>query len=293
MKHCLAHWSTDLAGLQRTAAAIAAVDMLAALAERASVLGWSEPTLVAEARLRSKVAVIRWSSASSTPRSCPTISMLHDDRRMLIITGPNMGGKSTYMRQVALIVVLAHIGSFVPAVRAEIGPIDRIFTRIGAADDLAGGRSTFMVEMTETANILHNATAHSLVLMDEIGRGTSTFDGLSLACAVARAHGRADACLYTVRDPLFRAHGAGRGDRGLRQRASGCDRARRFAGVPARRQGRPREPQLRSAGRAAGGRAARDHRRRAPRHGSNWSSRSARNTMPQLTAGGAAIVAAG
>jgi DNA mismatch repair protein MutS len=109
-----------------------------------------------------------------------------DARRMLIVTGPNMGGKSTYMRQAALIAVLAHIGSYVPAKSALLGPIDRVFTRIGAADDLAGGRSTFMVEMTETANILHNATAQSLVLMDEIGRGTSTFDGLSLAWAVAR-----------------------------------------------------------------------------------------------------------
>jgi DNA mismatch repair protein MutS len=105
---------------------------------------------------------------------------------MLIVTGPNMGGKSTYMRQAALIAVLAHIGSYVPAKSALIGPIDRVFTRIGAADDLAGGRSTFMVEMTETASILHNATRESLVLMDEIGRGTSTFDGLSLAWAVAR-----------------------------------------------------------------------------------------------------------
>jgi DNA mismatch repair protein MutS len=110
---------------------------------------------------------------------------MNDQRKMLIITGPNMGGKSTYMRQAALIVLLAQIGSFVPASEAKIGLVDRIFTRIGSSDDLAGGRSTFMVEMTETANILHNASDRSLVLMDEVGRGTSTFDGLSLAWACA------------------------------------------------------------------------------------------------------------
>jgi DNA mismatch repair protein MutS len=112
-------------------------------------------------------------------------TLLDDRRRMLIVTGPNMGGKSTFMRQIALIVLLAYAGSYVPAASAELGPVDRIFSRIGASDDLAGGRSTFMVEMEETANILHNASANSLVLMDEIGRGTSTFDGLSLAWACA------------------------------------------------------------------------------------------------------------
>ncbi len=108
-------------------------------------------------------------------------------RRLLLITGPNMGGKSTYMRQVALLVLMAHVGAFVPARAARLGPVDQIFTRIGAADDLAGGRSTFMVEMTESAAILHNATDYSLVLMDEVGRGTSTFDGLALAWAIAES----------------------------------------------------------------------------------------------------------
>jgi DNA mismatch repair protein MutS len=174
-----------LEGLQRTASAIAQLDVQAALAERASAMDWTEPTLVDESRLLIEggrhPVVERFLQTPFVPNDLT----LHAGRRMLIITGPNMGGKSTYMRQVALIVLLAHLGSFVPALRAEIGPIDRIFTRIGAADDLAGGRSTFMVEMTETANILHNATTHSLVLMDEMGRGTSTFDGLSLARTVA------------------------------------------------------------------------------------------------------------
>src|SRR3984957_4997694 len=175
-----------LPGLQQSADAIATLDALAALAQRAATLDWSEPTLVAEPRLMIEAArhpvVEQFIEAPFVPNDLA----MHQHRRMLIITGPNMGGKSTYMRSIALVVLLAHMGSFVPAARAEIGPVDRIFTRLGAADDLAGGRSTFMVEMTETANILHNATAHSLVLMDEIGRGTSTFDGLSLAYAVAR-----------------------------------------------------------------------------------------------------------
>jgi DNA mismatch repair protein MutS len=182
----LTRLTADLAGLQRSAGAIALIDALAALAERATALGWNEPTLVDETRLLIEggrhPVVERFLDTPFVPNDLT----LHAGRRMLIITGPNMGGKSTYMRQVALIVVLAHVGSFVPATRAEIGPIDRIFTRIGAADDLAGGRSTFMVEMTETANILHNASARSLVLMDEMGRGTSTFDGLSLARTIAQ-----------------------------------------------------------------------------------------------------------
>ena len=122
-------------------------------------------------------------------------------RRLLVITGPNMGGKSTYMRQTALIAILAMVGSYVPAERLRLGPLDRIFTRIGASDDLAGGRSTFMVEMSETATILNNATAQSLVLMDEIGRGTSTFDGLSLAWAAAHYMGE-----KTLSFTLFATH---------------------------------------------------------------------------------------
>ena len=175
-----------LGPLQTTAAAIAELDALAALAERAHALRWIQPELVGSATLTitggRHPVVERFIDAPFVPNDLS----LDERTRMLVITGPNMGGKSTYMRQTALIAILAHIGSFVPAERAVIGPIDRIFTRIGAGDDLAGGRSTFMVEMTETANILHNATERSLILMDEIGRGTSTFDGLSLAWATAQ-----------------------------------------------------------------------------------------------------------
>ena len=174
-----------LGPLQAAAAAIAELDVLANLAERADALRWSRPALVDEAGIhvvRGRHPVVE--QVRSEPFE-PNDLDLRDGRRMLVITGPNMGGKSTYMRQAALIVLLAHIGSFVPADAATIGPIDRIFTRIGAGDDLARGQSTFMVEMSETANILHNASASSLVLMDEIGRGTSTYDGLALARACA------------------------------------------------------------------------------------------------------------
>jgi len=173
--------------LQDSAAAIAALDTLACYAERAETLNLACPELDA----RPGIAIVAGRHPVVEQRGSepfiPNDLDLSETRRMLVITGPNMGGKSTYMRQVALIVLLAHAGSFVPAQSARIGPIDRIFTRIGAADDLASGRSTFMVEMTETANILHYATAESLVLMDEIGRGTSTFDGLALAWATAEA----------------------------------------------------------------------------------------------------------
>jgi len=174
-----------LEALKAAAAAMAELDVLATLAERAEALDWSAPELTDEPGIaieRGRHPVVE--KVRDEPFE-PNDLLLDDNRRMLVITGPNMGGKSTYMRQNALIVLLAHIGSYVPARRAAIGPIDRIFTRIGAGDDLSRGQSTFMVEMSETANILHNATEHSLVLMDEVGRGTSTYDGLSLARAAA------------------------------------------------------------------------------------------------------------
>jgi DNA mismatch repair protein MutS len=178
-----------IAILSALAKALATLDALAALAERAATLGWSQPEFVnmpcieivkgrhpvVEARL------LETNGAAFIPNDC----RFDANRRMLIVTGPNMGGKSTFMRQVALIVILAYMGSYVPASSCRLGPIDAIHTRIGAADDLANAQSTFMVEMTEAAAIIHGATEHSLVLMDEIGRGTSTFDGLALAGAIA------------------------------------------------------------------------------------------------------------
>jgi len=174
-----------LPALQRVARALAQADVLACLAAVAARRNYCRPTFAEEPLVEIEAGrhpVVEAQLEGFIANDC----RLSPARRLLLITGPNMGGKSTYMRQVALIVLLAHVGSFVPARAARIGPIDQIFTRIGAADDLAGGRSTFMVEMTESASILHNATENSLVLMDEVGRGTSTFDGLALAWAIAR-----------------------------------------------------------------------------------------------------------
>ncbi|MGB0459276.1 MAG: DNA mismatch repair protein MutS [Porticoccaceae bacterium] len=173
----------DLHCLQNCASAVAEIDLLATLAERAHSLNFCQPELSEQPGIDIQGGRHPVVEQVLTEPFVANDLKMNSNRKMLIITGPNMGGKSTYMRQAALIVLLAQIGSFVPATSAKIGLVDRIFTRIGSSDDLAGGRSTFMVEMMETANILHNATENSLVLMDEIGRGTSTFDGLSLAWA--------------------------------------------------------------------------------------------------------------
>lgn len=175
----------ELSQLQTLSQAIAELDVLSTFAERAISLNYVKPSLCQEAGIHIEAGRHAVVEQMTEEAFIANPVVLTEQRKMLIITGPNMGGKSTYMRQTALIVLLAHVGCFVPAQGANIGLVDRIFTRIGASDDLASGRSTFMVEMTETANILHNATDRSLVLLDEIGRGTSTYDGLSLAWACA------------------------------------------------------------------------------------------------------------
>ena len=183
----IAHVALSLMPLQGTATALCDLDVLTCFAERAVALNLCRPHFTDQTLLHiegGRHPVVE------AVRDVPFIANdthLDTSRRMLLITGPNMGGKSTYMRQNALIALLAHVGAFVPARSTTLSCLDRIFTRIGSSDDLASGRSTFMVEMTETANILHNATDRSLILMDEIGRGTSTFDGLSIAWATALA----------------------------------------------------------------------------------------------------------
>lgn len=190
--------------LQNIARAVAQLDLLAGFADTALKRNWSKPEFSDEIGLMvegGRHPVVEAEMANSAETFIANDVRLADSRRLLLITGPNMGGKSTYMRQTALIALLAHIGCYVPADRVVLGPLDRIFTRIGASDDLASGRSTFMVEMTEAAAILHHATANSLVLMDEIGRGTSTFDGMSLAFAILRHLIEKNRCLT-----LFATH---------------------------------------------------------------------------------------
>ena len=182
----LAQLNQHVHDLQRISAAVAQIDVLSNLAERARSLNWQAPRFVATPCIHIQQGRHPVVEQQVNPFIANDCHLSHDDR-LWVITGPNMGGKSTFMRQVALIALLAYVGSFVPAQSAALGPIDRIFTRIGASDDLAGGRSTFMVEMTEAAQILQHATPNSLVLMDEIGRGTSTFDGLALALAIAQS----------------------------------------------------------------------------------------------------------
>jgi DNA mismatch repair protein MutS len=229
--------AADIPRFQRIARACALLDGLAAFAEAAARYGYAMPVFSDQPGIEivaGRHPVVERQVENFIANDC----RLDPTRRMLLITGPNMGGKSTTMRQVALIVLLAHVGCFVPATSARIGPVDAIFTRIGASDDLASGRSTFMVEMTEAAAILHGATDQSLVLMDEIGRGTSTFDGVALAVAIARHLLDKNRCWTLFATHYFEltrlAH-----DYPVRQRAPGCRRAQPRHRLPARAEEGP------------------------------------------------------
>ena len=199
----LAQLQPTISRLQRGAQALAELDVLDTFARRAEELRLCRPQLTSDPVLQIKAGRHPVVEHSQDEPFIANDLDLDSHNRMLMITGPNMGGKSTYMRQTALIVLLAHTGSFVPADEAIIGPVGQIFTRIGASDDLAGGRSTFMVEMTEMAYILRNASRDSLVLVDEIGRGTSTFDGLALAWSCALDLAERSSKFLPVLYPLF------------------------------------------------------------------------------------------
>ena len=264
----VARLAADLAELQLCAAGVAELDVLCSFAERAESLDYRAPRLDEQPGIRIEGGRHPVVEQTSSQPFIPNDVALDDSRRMLVVTGPNMGGKSTLMRQTALITLLAHAGSFVPATSARIGPVDRIFTRIGAGDDLAGGRSTFMVEMTEMARILNNATPRSLVLVDEIGRGTSTYDGLALAWACARDARAPHPVVHAVRDPLLRAHRAAPPCRRRRQRPPRRHRARPADRLHAPCEGRAGESELRPRGGGAGRHSRRGHRpgARDPRH---------------------------
>ena len=230
-EHLLDQLQTHLPALGRLARALATLDARAALAERATTLGWCRPQFVNHPCIeieQGRHPVVQARLAETRGVEFIANDCRLDARtRMLVITGPNMGGKSTYMRQVALIVLLAAMGSYVPASACRLGPIDAIHTRIGAADDLANAQSTFMLEMTEAAAILHGATAQSLVLMDEIGRGTSTFDGLALAAAIAtHLHDRNQAFTLFATHYFELTEFAARHDRALNVHVSAVESGR-------------------------------------------------------------------
>ncbi len=242
----LAQAADHAAALARSAAALARIDALAGLAHHARAHGWVAPELTEETCLdiaAGRHPVVEHSIEPFTPNDC----RMDEEHRMLLITGPNMGGKSTYMRQVALIALLARAGSYVPAARAKIGPVDRIFTRIGAADDLAGGRSTFMMEMMEAGVILGAATPRSLVLMDEIGRGTSTYDGLALAWAIAHRLLTTNRALALFATHYFEMTRLPEKNPRCGQHSPSGSRHGRWRGLPARSAPRPGQPKLRPA----------------------------------------------